>query len=397
MAAAPLAFSPQPEGWQSFLRTHSFIVLPIELIAILLLMRSGGSVLEGWKTLPLFTKCAILALLVISICISYQPSKDHLAATIGLSRLLMAGMLAMALLGRDGFDNRHWRIFWLALGLGALAYFGLFAVYVTVNTLETSQWVSPFPGFNNIRHIAFLGLIAFSGGMSNLLLFPGKPIIVLRRVLMVAIGTAGVAFVLWTGSRGPLLAIAIVTFGCIILFPKNRQTTLTYAALCFGFGIVIASLLPIPNPIYGILQAFGIADVEAENLNRASSGRIEIWLYTLDEAMKRPFFGWGLNQYAHLLPAGREQLYHPHNYPLQLLFASGFVGAFLVLAGTALLVWQRMKLIPSDAQKFNAIIVATLLVYSLYDGILYFSYPIMVFVLVFIGSLMPPPDPDRSD
>lgn len=389
MALAPMAFTPDLAGWQVFLRAHAFIVLAIELAVIFLLMRGGGSVLHGWNMLPSLSRWAIFALALISISVSFQPDKDHLAGAIGLSRAAFAGLFALALLGSDGFGDRHWRSLWIALAIGAFAYFGLFSVYVTVNNLNDAQWIMQFPGFNNIRHVAFLGLVAFGGGLACLLLADRKPGASRRAIMMLPIGVAAMALVLWTGSRGPLLAISFAAICCLILFSESRRAILIYAMLCFGLGIAIASILPIPNPIYGILQAFGIADVSAENLNRASSGRIEVWLYTIEEAMKRPFFGWGVNQYAHFLPDGRERLFHPHNYPVQLLFASGFVGAFLVIAAAGTLVWQRRGFIQGRAQKFNAIIAATLLLYSLYDGILYFSYPMMIFVLVFIGCLQP--------
>lgn len=397
MAAAPLAFTPEPEGWQIFLRTHSFIVLPIELAAIFYLMRSGGSVLHGWKALPFQSQCAILALTFISIIVSFQPGKDHLAAAIGLTRMAMAVMLALALLGRDAFGERDWRSLWLALALGAMFYFALFVAYVTTNTLEIDRWIGPFPGFNNIRHVAFLGFIAFSGGLAYLMFAERTSSAGMDPILVTAIGTVALTLVLWTGSRGPLLAITIATLGSLALFWENRSAILIYVAISFSAGIVIASLLPIPNPIYGVLQGFGVADVDSADLNTASSGRLEMWQFTLDEAMKRPFFGWGINQYAHYLPDSRPRFFHPHNYPLQLLFASGFVGAFLVIVAAASLIWQRKNFVRSKAQKFNAVIVATLLFYSLYDGILYFSYPMMIFVLVFIGCLQPPPATVRSD
>jgi O-antigen ligase len=211
------------------------------------------------------------------------------------------------------------------------------------------------------------------------------------------LGTPGLAFILWTGSRGPLLAVIVVTLCCFALFWNERRSIALYAFISIGLAIAIASLLPLPNPIYGVWQAFGLADVKSETLNAASSGRLETWKYTFEEALKRPFFGWGVNQYNHFLPDAREQLFHPHNYPVQLLFASGFGGAALLLVAVLAFVLPRLRTITSDGQKFNGAFALTLLFYSLYDGILYFAYPMMIFTLVFIGCLQPPPAPDRSN
>lgn len=397
LAITPMAFTPQPENWQAFLRMHSFLVLPIELLAVFVLMHGGGSVVQGWRSIPNVTKVLIAIYAGVSIYISFQPPADAISAAVGLSRVGFAGLLALALLGSAGFADREWRTFWAALGLGAVAYYGVFAAYVMSNTLTVQQWVGPFPGFNNIRHVAFLGLIGFGGGLGFVLL--GRNAHYSRRLFVssLVLGTPGLAFILWTGSRGPLLAVIVATLCCFALFWNERRSTALYAFISIGLAVVIASLLPLPNPIYGVWQAFGLADVKSETLNAASSGRLEIWQYTYEEALKRPLFGWGVNQYNHFLPEAREQLFHPHNYPVQLLFASGFGGAALLLVAVLAFVLPRLRSITSDGQKFNGAFALTLLFYSLYDGILYFAYPMMIFTIVFIGCLQPPPAPYRSD
>lgn len=394
LALAPFAFIPHLEGWQIFVRTHSFIIGPIELAAMFLLMRNGSSLAQGWKVLPVPTRLAVIALVIISIAVSFQPDKDHLAAAIGLSRLGFAALFALALLGHGGFNDQSWRLIWAVLAIGTFAYFGLFVAYVSYNDLRSAEWISHFPGFNNIRHVAFLGLIGFSGGLAYAILSDQSPNRALLPFRGLPIGIAAMVLVLWTGSRGPLLATSFLTLCCVFYFQERRRTILIYSSICFLVGIVVVSQLPIPNPIYGLLQAFGIADVRAESLNGASSGRLEVWRYTYEEAVKRPFFGWGINQYSHFLPDGRERMFHPHNYPLQLLFASGFVGALLIVVAAASLVWECRNALRRNAQKFNGIMVGTLMLYSLYDGILYFAYPMMIFTLVLIGSIHSATEPD---
>lgn len=397
LAITPMAFTPQQENWQAFLRMHSFLVLPIELLAVFMLMHGGGSVVQGWRALPNVTKVAIAAYASASVFISFQPLADAFSAAVGLSRVGFAGLLALALLGCAGFTDRDWRLLWAGIGLGAVAYFGVFSAYVLSNELSAQQWVGPFPGFNNIRHVAFLGLIAFGGGLGFVLL--SGNVRDLRKTLIgsLVLGVPALTFVLWTGSRGPLLAITVATLCCFILFWGRRRSIALYSLTSLALAIAIASLLPLPNPIYGVLQALGLADVTAQDLNTASSGRLEVWQYTFGKALERPLFGWGVNQYNHFLPDAREQLFHPHNYPVQLLFASGFGGTALLLLAVSAFVLPRLRYICSDSQKFNGALLLTLLLYSLYDGILYFAYPMMIFTIVFIGCLQPPPAPDRSN
>lgn len=397
LAITPMAFTPQPENWQAFLRMHSFLVLPIELLAVFVLMHGGGSVVQGWRSIPNVTKVLIAIYAGVSIYISFQPPADAISAAVGLSRVGFAGLLALALLGSAGFADREWRTFWAALGLGAVAYYGVFAAYVMSNTLTVQQWVGPFPGFNNIRHVAFLGLIGFGGGLGFVLLSGNVRDLRKTLIASLVLGVPALTFVLWTGSRGPLLAMTVATLCCFFLFWGRRRSIAIYSLTSLALAIAIASMLPLPNPIYGVLQAFGLADVNSETLNAASSGRLETWQYTFGKALERPLFGWGVNQYNHFLPDEREQLFHPHNYPVQLLFASGFGGTALLLLAVAAFVLPRLRHIYSDSQKFNGALLLTLLLYSLYDGILYFAYPMMIFTIVFIGCLQPPPAPDRSD
>lgn len=397
LAITPMAFTPQPENWQAFLRMHSFLVLPIELLAVFVLMHGGGSVVRGWRSIPNLSKVLIAIYAGVSIYISVQPPADAFSAAVGLSRAGFAGLLALALLGSAGFADREWRTFWAALAVGAVAYYGVFAAYVMSNTLTVQQWVGPFPGFNNIRHVAFLGLIAFGGGLGYLLIADNAPSWHRDLLASFGFGIPALTFILWTGSRGPLLALMFATLCCFALFWRRRRCIAPYAFISITLAIVIASLLPLPNPIYGVWQAFGLADVNSETLNAASSGRLETWQYTFGKALERPLFGWGVNQYNHFLPDAREQLFHPHNYPVQLLFASGFGGTALLLLAVSAFVLPRLRYISSDSQKFNGALLLTLLLYSLYDGILYFAYPMMIFTIVFIGCLQPPPAPDRSD
>lgn len=397
LAAAPWAFKPEMTNLQSTVRFFSFAIIPIEFLAAFILMHGGASIVQGWHSLPIITKAAVAAYTAISVCISFQPPADAFLAAVGISRVGFAGLLALALLGLIGFADRDWRVFWITLGLGALAYFGVFAAYVLSNDFTVQQWVGPFPGFNNIRHVAFLGLIAFGGGLGFVLLSGNVRDLRKTLIASLVLGVPALTFVLWTGSRGPLLAMTVATLCCFFLFWGRRRSIAIYSLTSLALAIAIASLLPLPNPIYGVLQAFGLADVNSETLNAASSGRLETWQYTFGKALERPLFGWGVNQYNHFLPDEREQLFHPHNYPVQLLFASGFGGTALLLLAVAAFVLPRLRHIYSDSQKFNGALLLTLLLYSLYDGILYFAYPMMIFTIVFIGCLQPPPAPDRSD
>ena len=122
---------------------------------------------------------------------------------------------------------------------------------------------------------------------------------------------AGLAFIVLTGSRGPLLAI-MVTLAVLLAALRPRALA----------GVAVIAAVPLIWP--GII---------ARALERGWSNRLDIWQISLRKIAEHPIFGTGP---ATLL--GRPGEDFPHNLFLSTWLYSGIIGLALLLAVIALAV-----------------------------------------------------------
>jgi O-antigen ligase len=87
-------------------------------------------------------------------------------------------------------------------------------------------------------------------------------------------------------------------------------------------------------------------------LPESSQHRIEIWHFTMERWLEKPWLGWGVDT-ARVVPGGLEEVHpgwaamplHPHNGPLQVLFEQGIIGYMLLMAVLGWLAMRSMRLI----------------------------------------------------
>ncbi len=142
--------------------------------------------------------------------------------------------------------------------------------------------------------------------------------------LNAAMVVAGLAFILGTGSRGPLVAVA-GGLGVLLFGMRWRWLVALAAALVAGVVAVAAT----PN-----LAALA----RSRLLDRGWSSRFDIWRLALHEIAARPLLGYG--------PAARLDRAvdnFPHDLFLSMLFYSGAVGLLLLLALLAWAVWSAWR------------------------------------------------------
>ena len=150
----------------------------------------------------------------------------------------------------------------------------------------------------------------------------------------------GLLFIVATGSRGPLLAVAAAL--ALLLLGLRPRLLLVLA------GIGVAMLFGVP----GLAQA-----LSARLLERGWSDRLEIWRLALHEVARRPLFGYGPS--ARLDRAADN---FPHDLFLSTLFYSGAVGLFLLLVLLALAGWGAWRARPAAARwTLLALLLNTLL------------------------------------
>ena len=155
-----------------------------------------------------------------------------------------------------------------------------------------------------------------------------------RRAAYLAAAAAMVMFILFTESRGPLLAaLAATLFLCAASPIPARALGLMAAGAC-GWWLLPARV-----------QHHGAAILVA----RGDSHRFGIWHRTLEMIAQRPLFGHGLA--ANLTfpgpgarePGGLANVSFPHDLYLSVLFYSGVVGGVLFLAVVATITWRLFQ------------------------------------------------------
>lgn len=143
------------------------------------------------------------------------------------------------------------------------------------------------------------------------------------------------------------IALALVALATVFA-AANRSM-----AIAVGGGIVAAGLtlrwprLALGLVMAGTMAAILLSPLVAGQLHEPASlkdpavdssadHRLEIWQFTSERIVERPFFGWGMDG-ARMIPGGTEEIrpnvarlpLHPHNAGLQWWLELGAVGALL--------------------------------------------------------------------
>jgi O-antigen ligase len=114
-----------------------------------------------------------------------------------------------------------------------------------------------------------------------------------------------------------------------------------------------------------------------------SSGRVKMWLGTIQSIFDHPIFGIGESQFRVLVPASGWAYNHPHNIVLQVALQWGLVGAacYFPIGAIILVHFQRTARRMGTAALPAYLTVMSLLVYSMYEGTLYHPYPIAMMLV----------------
>ncbi len=383
-------FASQREAWQIFVRSNSFAIPLIEFIVTLIAMSTGFSPLLAIGKLPRLTKIALLFWLLIVVSTSFQQDNDYLGAAIGSMKLFFAALFFLALveLRRTG-NEKLFNVIWVNVGVGIVIYFLLWMLFIGITSPTGEEWVIQVPGVNNVRHIGHFAFAGFCAAIVCLMLFQNHADILWRWVFPIFLATLCLGMALWTGSRGPTLAMLLSMSVVVALGSGFRRQLCSFFVTAALLSTSIVALLPVPHPIYGLFGATGIVDLEAGASHDASSGRTKIWIETIDKIQEKPLFGWGLEQFSASGPNDTIGMRHPHNFPLQLLFSGGIVCSLLaaLIAFSSLRNWQWPY--RNGIGLAGTGCVAGLVFYSMYDGTLFFSYPIMLFLLAIATSINP--------
>jgi len=212
-------------------------------------------------------------------------------------------------------------------------------------------------------------------------------------------------YLFWTGGRGSALsAVFSVYFVLFILFAfRQKVTKFVFAiGITIVFGLLLSEYLSVV-PINGILNNFDknmVGDV-----NRFSSGRVEIWKNTLLALEHHWIFGLGAESYMFLRDVNGELLFstQPHNVLLQFLVEWGVLGLIMSFSFLGALFYKGLKnnLRNLNSEQVPLKIVSVLIILSfsisgLVDGTFYHAQTVMCLVLSFVVWLMPNQPPKEA-
>ena len=397
MILLPLDMTSDPEGWQVLVRANGFAVPIAQLLFVLIAMRSSYSPFRSISQLPRLTVLALLAWLAITCFVSFGGGKDHLTASIALIKLFIAGLFFLALINlRTTSQSLFLTRIWVALGTGVVLYTILWAIHIFLVSPQGEDWMERIPGVNNVRHTGHFAIACVIAGLATVIAFWNSPNFWLRWALPLLFSSAGLGLALWTGSRGPLLASLVTMFLTFCIAGRQRKIVARFCITSALAATAIVATLPLPHESYGIAQATGMADV-AVGKQDLSSGRLVLWTKTLHEISEKPILGWGLNQFVKFGPSVPVNFLHPHNMPLQMLFSGGIVSVLLTFLIFVPTLWRLGWPYTKGIGAAGVGGIVGMLVYSLYDGALYFSYPTMILLIAIVSSIAPAPEQPVHD
>ncbi|MEC7491024.1 MAG: O-antigen ligase family protein [Pseudomonadota bacterium] len=166
-----------------------------------------------------------------------------------------------------------------------------------------------------------------------------------------------VGVLVFAGSGAAILALVAgaITVGAAMLWLKAAAYIV--AALMFVATISAPFVVPRPTANFELTEAMS-------PLPNSTQHRLYIWEFVAENALKRPFLGWGFHS-SRFIPHGQYRPpigmaylpLHPHNAPLQIWLELGIPGAFLFAILSALVVIQS---IGTQALKKMSVHAATL-------------------------------------
>lgn len=240
------------------------------------------------------------------------------------------------------------------------------------------DWVSNIPLFVNIRHFGYIPAIALPLGYW---LLEKNTVQNNSHYGAVTYLTICWALVFWLGGRGTFLAVSCVTILYCILSKQQIKWVITSIL----FGLIISQLFIVDAASLSLFRIFDLfINTEGRELNAVSSFRMIIYTEALGYWWNTsPIFGLGADGFYFIVPAigGIDAVAHPHSIFIQLLFSFGIPG--LLLPGY-LFILLSIKIIKSKDRSAKAFYLSliSILVLSIFDGILYHAYGLFLSTII---------------
>ncbi len=332
---------------------------------------------------------ALVLLGSVSVVASVATADQPAPAAVTAASWFLLGAAAL-IAGRSTSDDAAARtrlLGGLALGsaIGAVAMWAWW--------LAQSRGAMPL--YAHHRH---LGLHALSGAVASVALIVGPERSRARRAFAWSAGIVTWGALLWSGGRGPVLALGVALVAWICLRPSNERRALIRAATLLACGgLVLSAAFWSNRSELGWWHAFErtASAARAGDVSELTSTRSEGWRESWHRAAVRPWLGHGPDAYRFLTPKLDGQ--QPHNVVLQAWLDLGWIGgsALLLLLATTLGLGVRHARDPiTDAAGAGWFaVLCALTVAGLLDGVFYHLLaflPAMLAAGVVLLSRLPP-------
>lgn len=342
---------------QQMARVYALPVVAAQLVIILVSFREGFR-LGRPKLLPL----ALLVALGTLAWVTAARASLLLPSLIrtGIWTVQLGFALAVVNLWHHRMlDLEKWRT---AILTGFLLVFVLLVAFVATTDRVPETLFFELPAFGHVRWLGY-----FAAGVIGLCaagFLRGD-----RFALLASAAAFTMAF--WTGTRGTAVAALAGFVVCAFLFRDFRASR--------------AGLLFVSTGVAGLALSFGLdalvpfIDQGPDSMARfGSSGRIAVWLDTVDAIGRHPWLGWGEAQFRFVF-RDKWFLGQPHNIVLQVLLAWGVIGGLLCLA---LAIWTAPRFLKARTAEAAPLQCAALMLaaYSLIDGSLFYAQSLSLFV-----------------
>lgn len=382
MALVPWDFGTEMSNYRALMRGMSLIVPIIETFCILWALRLKIELFEPIKNFPSFEKIALTGLAGIAIFTSLFVAIDIPNALMGFVTWLLHLLFGIAVFQiTRTMKITDFHCIFSGISIGLVAYLSILILYIsTIENPDQFNWAGLIPGVPNIRSLGFFSVAGFAAGAA--ISFRSSHKFHFQLGLLIASMAVGLA--VWSATRGALLAI--FTTVLLLFIQRSEYRNIRFVGWISGvlaLGVLLSTVSYKPNDQFGLRRLFSSIEDSGASVDRLSAGRVQIWKDTIPEIAKRPLLGFGERQFRKIGPLTARGLNQPHNIFLQIAFQWGIVGSllfFLLLARLILRVW-RWSNRGTNLGIGEQILIISIPVYSLYDGALFYPYPIMLFTL----------------
>lgn len=399
MAILPWDFGNDFGQYRVIMRGHSLVVPLLQCLIVLIVMAGGFSPYNSIRALPGLSKVGACLFCVIATVGAFTVAKSPILVAVGMFKISIHALFFLAVI--DQFKN--WRRIelmccWFAISLGLLVYWFIWITNIWIFEPKGRDWVRLIPGITQVRGLGFFAVAGFFAGMA--LAAKSKfqewrsPVFLVG----VLVSVSALVMLLWTGSRGGLLAIISGVAFVFVFSPGFRKSIALYFGSALILGLVASFPLPIVNQSYGLERIISSSSTIVDG-DDPSSGRTQMWAGTVQKIIERPMLGWGIEQFAISGPKETLGYKQPHNMILQILFSVGFLGGLAMLI-MLLPIASRVVFDLSQPERVAAWgYVTSAIVFGLYDASFYYTYPVMIFLIsaaIILTSEKPSIASDRS-